>query len=145
MLEEYRGIETLFRKLTEQFLLGIIERQHELLTYDAENAGTYFLTVTVDSTGCTAEASFEIRQGVAHQRHGVGHVRVGACLHLQRHIDQRRQQILRRFADFSDPNNAKANKYAFIKKITTATYNKAGKIKYDPTRVCGWITVRPVF
>jgi gliding motility-associated-like protein len=32
----------------------------DMLTFDAENAGTYFLTVTVDSTGCTAVDSVEV-------------------------------------------------------------------------------------
>ena len=36
LLTEHRELETLFRKLTEQLLHAVIERQHELLTFDAE-------------------------------------------------------------------------------------------------------------
>ena len=36
LMEEHREIETLFRKATEQFLVGVIQRQHELMAYDIE-------------------------------------------------------------------------------------------------------------
>jgi CRP-like cAMP-binding protein len=36
LMREHREIETLFRKVAEQFLSGIIERHHELLTFNSE-------------------------------------------------------------------------------------------------------------
>lgn len=36
LIYKHRDIETLFRKITEYFLQGIIERHHELLAYKAE-------------------------------------------------------------------------------------------------------------
>jgi CRP-like cAMP-binding protein len=36
LMQEYREIETLFRKATETFLVGVIERQHELMAFDME-------------------------------------------------------------------------------------------------------------
>ena len=36
LMEQYRPIETLFRKATEQFLVGVIQRQHELMAFDIE-------------------------------------------------------------------------------------------------------------
>lgn len=36
LMQEYREIETLFRKTTEFFLLGQIQRQHELMAFDME-------------------------------------------------------------------------------------------------------------
>ncbi len=36
LMEEFREIETLFRKTTEVFLAGVIQRQHELMAYDME-------------------------------------------------------------------------------------------------------------
>ncbi|MEQ9405105.1 MAG: Crp/Fnr family transcriptional regulator [Cyclobacteriaceae bacterium] len=36
LMEEYREIETLFRKATEQFLDGFIQRHHELMAFDIE-------------------------------------------------------------------------------------------------------------
>ena len=36
LMAEYREIETLFRKATERFLMGVIERQHELMAFDME-------------------------------------------------------------------------------------------------------------
>lgn len=35
-MAEHREIETLFRKLTEHFLNGIMQRQHELMAFDME-------------------------------------------------------------------------------------------------------------
>ncbi len=35
-IEKHRELETLFRKLTESFLLGIIERHHQLMAFNAE-------------------------------------------------------------------------------------------------------------
>ena len=34
LMMEYREIETLFRKTTELFLMGVIQRQHELMAFD---------------------------------------------------------------------------------------------------------------
>lgn len=36
LMEKYRPIETLFRKTTELFLAGVIQRQHELMAFDME-------------------------------------------------------------------------------------------------------------
>ena len=36
LMEQYREIETLFRKTTELFLVGVIQRQHELMAFDVE-------------------------------------------------------------------------------------------------------------
>ncbi len=36
LMKEYREIETLFRKATELFLTGMIQRQHELMAFDME-------------------------------------------------------------------------------------------------------------
>jgi CRP-like cAMP-binding protein len=36
LIEKHRPLETLFRKLTESFLLGIIERHHHLMAFNAE-------------------------------------------------------------------------------------------------------------
>lgn len=36
VMKEHRELETLFRKVTEQFLLGIIQRHHELMAFNAE-------------------------------------------------------------------------------------------------------------
>ena len=36
LMEEHREIETLFRKATELFLTGVIQRQYELMAYDME-------------------------------------------------------------------------------------------------------------
>ena len=36
LLQLHRPIETLFRKATEQFLMGVIQRQHELMAFDIE-------------------------------------------------------------------------------------------------------------
>ncbi len=36
LIEEHRELETLFRKISEYFLLGIIERHHEFLAYNTE-------------------------------------------------------------------------------------------------------------
>jgi CRP-like cAMP-binding protein len=35
-IEKYRALETLFRKATEQILLGIIERHYQLMAFNAE-------------------------------------------------------------------------------------------------------------
>ncbi|MEL6253855.1 MAG: cyclic nucleotide-binding domain-containing protein [Bacteroidota bacterium] len=35
-MQQYRPIETLFRKTTEIFLMGVIQRQHELMAFDIE-------------------------------------------------------------------------------------------------------------
>lgn len=35
-MQEHREIETLFRKTTELFLMGVIQRQHELMAFDIE-------------------------------------------------------------------------------------------------------------
>ncbi|MEM6261531.1 MAG: Crp/Fnr family transcriptional regulator [Bacteroidota bacterium] len=43
MVYQYREIETLFRKITEMFLAGIIERHHEFLAYSAEERLAIFL------------------------------------------------------------------------------------------------------
>lgn len=36
LIEEHRELETLFRKYTEQILVGILERYHELMAFDIE-------------------------------------------------------------------------------------------------------------
>ena len=36
LIQENRALETLFRKITEQFLLGIIERHHHLMAFNTE-------------------------------------------------------------------------------------------------------------
>ena len=36
LLQLHRPIETLFRKATEHFLMGVIQRQHELMAFDIE-------------------------------------------------------------------------------------------------------------
>lgn len=36
LIQEHRELETLFRKITEQFLLGIIERHHQLMAFNTE-------------------------------------------------------------------------------------------------------------
>ncbi len=36
MMQKHREIETLFRKATERLLIGVLERQHELLAFDME-------------------------------------------------------------------------------------------------------------
>ncbi len=36
LIRKHRELETLFRKITEQFLLGIIERHHQLKAFDVE-------------------------------------------------------------------------------------------------------------
>jgi CRP-like cAMP-binding protein len=36
LMEEHREIETLFRKTTEHFLMGVIQRHHELMAFDME-------------------------------------------------------------------------------------------------------------
>lgn len=36
LMQEHREIETLFRKATEFFLMGVIQRQHELMAFDIE-------------------------------------------------------------------------------------------------------------
>lgn len=36
LIQEHQELETLFRKITEYFLLGIIERHHELMAFNVE-------------------------------------------------------------------------------------------------------------
>jgi len=36
LMQQHREIETLFRKATEFFLVGVLQRQHELMAYDIE-------------------------------------------------------------------------------------------------------------
>ncbi|MEL7247106.1 MAG: cyclic nucleotide-binding domain-containing protein [Bacteroidota bacterium] len=36
LMDEYRDIERLFRKLTERFILGMMQRHHELMAFDME-------------------------------------------------------------------------------------------------------------
>lgn len=43
LLQEHRELETLFKKITENLLAGIIERHHELLTYTIETRFKTFL------------------------------------------------------------------------------------------------------
>ncbi|TYA71624.1 Crp/Fnr family transcriptional regulator [Seonamhaeicola marinus] len=42
-LSKHRPLETLFRKATEQFLLGMIERHHQLLAFNTETRFRLFL------------------------------------------------------------------------------------------------------
>jgi CRP-like cAMP-binding protein len=44
LIQEHRQLETLFRKITEQFLLGIIERHHQLLAFNVETRFKNFVT-----------------------------------------------------------------------------------------------------
>jgi len=43
LMKEHRAIETLFRKTAENFLLGVIHRQHELMAYDMKTRFTKFV------------------------------------------------------------------------------------------------------
>ena len=43
LLREHREIETLFRKATELFLVGVIQRQHELMAFDMETRFRVFV------------------------------------------------------------------------------------------------------
>ncbi len=43
LIQQFRPLETLFRKVTEHLLSGVIERQHELLTFDAKTRLSLFL------------------------------------------------------------------------------------------------------
>lgn len=43
LMKEYREIETLFRKTTELFLMGVIERHHELMAFDMETRFKVFV------------------------------------------------------------------------------------------------------
>lgn len=43
LMQEYREIETLYRKTLEKFLEGIIQRQHELLAFDMETRFRIFV------------------------------------------------------------------------------------------------------
>lgn len=43
LIKDNRELETLFRKVTEQFLLGIIERHHELMAFNAETRFKNFI------------------------------------------------------------------------------------------------------
>ncbi|MBL4704215.1 MAG: Crp/Fnr family transcriptional regulator [Flavobacteriales bacterium] len=43
LIQEHRELETLFRKITEQFLLGIIERHHQLMAFSTETRFRNFL------------------------------------------------------------------------------------------------------
>ena len=36
LIKEHWELETLFRKITEQFLIGIIERHHQLMAFNTE-------------------------------------------------------------------------------------------------------------
>ena len=42
LLKKHRELETLFRKITETFLLGIIERHHHLMAFNAETRFKHF-------------------------------------------------------------------------------------------------------
>ena len=42
-MQEHREIETLFRKATELFLVGVIQRQHELMAFDIETRFRVFV------------------------------------------------------------------------------------------------------
>jgi len=44
LLKKHREIETLFRKVTEQFLVGVIQRQHELMAMNMESRYRAFVT-----------------------------------------------------------------------------------------------------
>lgn len=43
LMAEHREIETLFRKTTEHFLVGVIQRQHELMAFDMETRFKMFV------------------------------------------------------------------------------------------------------
>lgn len=43
LIKENRELETLFRKITEQFLLGIIERHHQLMAFNTETRFKNFI------------------------------------------------------------------------------------------------------
>lgn len=43
LMKEHREIETLFRKATEFFLVGMIQRQHELMAFDMETRFKIFV------------------------------------------------------------------------------------------------------
>lgn len=43
LIQEHRELETLFRKITELFLLGIIERHHELMAFNVETRFKIFV------------------------------------------------------------------------------------------------------
>lgn len=43
LMAQYREIETLFRKATEFFLMGVIQRQHELMAFDMETRFRVFV------------------------------------------------------------------------------------------------------
>lgn len=43
LLEKHRELETLFRKIMEQFLLNVIERHHELLAFNVETRFKKFI------------------------------------------------------------------------------------------------------
>jgi len=44
LLQEHRELETLFRKVTERFLLGVIERHHQLMAFNVETRFRSFMT-----------------------------------------------------------------------------------------------------
>ena len=43
LMQKHRAIETLFRKATEGFLMGVIQRQHELMAFDMETRFKVFV------------------------------------------------------------------------------------------------------
>ncbi len=43
LMKKHRPIETLFRKATEQFLMGMIQRHHELMAFDMETRFKIFV------------------------------------------------------------------------------------------------------
>lgn len=43
LIQEYRPLETLFRKATENILIGMIERYHELMAYNTETRFRRFM------------------------------------------------------------------------------------------------------
>ena len=43
LMREFRAIETLFRKATEMFLAGVLQRQHELMAFDIETRFKLFV------------------------------------------------------------------------------------------------------
>lgn len=43
LMQAHREIETLFRKTTEHFLMGVIQRQHELMAFDMETRFKVFV------------------------------------------------------------------------------------------------------
>lgn len=43
LMEQYRPIETLFRKATELLLVGVLQRQHEIMALDMETRFTAFV------------------------------------------------------------------------------------------------------